>query len=91
MNRREIEIDERRQSQRQAARSPVQVTIETSALEGFADNISQTGVLFFSQSQLHVTVEMEENGRKVTRKGRLVRAQRMQGDSTGWAVEFDEV
>jgi hypothetical protein len=91
MRRPETEIDERRISQRQAARSRVQVTIETDALVGYADNISQTGVLFFSESQLEVMIEMDDNGKQVKRKGRLVRAQRMQGDSTGWAVEFDEV
>jgi hypothetical protein len=30
-----------------------------------------------------------EDGHKVERHGRIVRAQRMRGDSVGWAVEFD--
>lgn len=91
MGRYETDISERRRSQREALRTKVQLAIETDSLAGFADNISQTGVLFFSSEQLRVTVEMDEGDKKVTRTGRLVRAQRMQGDSVGWAVEFDEV
>lgn len=89
MTRRKADIAERRISQREALRGKIRVSIETTVLEGFADNISQTGVLFFSEEPLQVTVEMDENGTQVTRQGRLVRAQRMQGNSVGWAVEFD--
>jgi hypothetical protein len=86
----ETEIAERRRSQRRATRASVSVHIDTPELEGVADNISQTGVLFFSDAQLRVTVEFDDDGRKTTRTGRLVRAQRMQDNNTGWAVEFDE-
>lgn len=86
----ETEIAERRSSQRSANRSEVHMTIEVEQLSGYADNISRTGVLFFSEQPLTVKVEMSEGGLITTRKGRLVRAQRMQGDSVGWAVEFDE-
>jgi PilZ domain len=90
MERDETEIAERRTSQRRATRSPVRVGIETRTLEGIADNISQTGVLFFSDDQVRVTVELDDNGRTLHRTGRLVRAQRIEGERTGWAVEFDE-
>jgi hypothetical protein len=36
-----------------------------------------------------VRVEIEDGGTTQRRTGRLVRAQRMRGDSIGWAVEFD--
>jgi len=81
---------DRRLTDRKVAANDVRMTLATDALEGRVDNISKTGVLFFSEGQLRVTVEIEEDGRKVERHGRIVRAQRMHGDSVGWAVEFDE-
>ncbi len=51
--------------------------------------MSQSGVLFFSEGDLRVTIEVDENGTTKRRTGRLVRAQRMRGDRFGWAVEFD--
>jgi len=83
------ETGERRRQRRATNRGTVKLKIDTQELEGHADNVSPTGVLFFSEGDLRVTVEVEENG--TTRKvaGRLVRAQRMRGDSFGWAVEFD--
>ncbi|MBL8860260.1 MAG: PilZ domain-containing protein [Planctomycetes bacterium] len=83
------ETGERRRQRRATNRGNVKLQVETQELEGHADNVSPTGVLFFSEGDLRVTVEIDEDGktRKVT--GRLVRAQRMRGDSFGWAVEFD--
>lgn len=83
------ETGERRRARRLTNRGRVQLTIETQQLEGRADNVSQSGVLFFSEGDLRVTVEVEENGAPRKRTGRLVRAQRMRGDRFGWAVEFD--
>lgn len=83
------EIDDRRRTRRIAARGRVKLTVETHELEGRTDNISQTGILFFSEGELRVKVEFEDNGVLRTLGGRLVRAQRMRGDSFGWAVEFD--
>jgi hypothetical protein len=51
--------------------------------------VSGTGILFFSEGDLRVTIEVEEAGTTTRRPGRLVRAQRMRGDRFGWAVEFD--
>ncbi|MDZ4774777.1 MAG: PilZ domain-containing protein [Planctomycetota bacterium] len=83
------ETGERRRDRRATNRGYVKLKIDTQALEGHADNVSPTGVLFFSEGDLRVTVELEENGTSKTIHGRLVRAQRMRGDSFGWAVEFD--
>jgi hypothetical protein len=80
---------DRRRADRQVAANDVRMQLATDALEGRVDNISKTGVLFFSEGQLRVTVELVEDGHKVERHGRIVRAQRMRGDSVGWAVEFD--
>ncbi len=83
------ETGERRRARRLTNRGRVKLTIDTKELEGRADNVSQSGVLFFSEGDLRVTVEVEENGGVKRRPGRLVRAQRMRGDRFGWAVEFD--
>ncbi len=80
---------ERRRARRLTNRGRVKLTIETKELEGRADNVSQSGVLFFSEGDLRVKIEVEENGAVQSRTGRLVRAQRMRGDRFGWAVEFD--
>lgn len=82
------ETGERRRARRLTNRGRVKLTIDTKELEGRADNVSQSGVLFFSEGDLRVTVEVEENGVVKRRPGRLVRAQRMRGDRFGWAVEF---
>jgi len=83
------ETGERRRARRLTNRGRVKLKIDTLELEGRADNVSQSGVLFFSEGDLRVTVEVEANGTLEKRSGRLVRAQRMRGDRFGWAVEFD--
>lgn len=83
------ETGERRRARRLTNRGRIKLSIETKELEGRADNVSQSGILFFSEGDLRVTVEVEENGVVKQRPGRLVRAQRMRGDRFGWAVEFD--
>jgi hypothetical protein len=67
----------------------VRLVVETRELDGEADNVSKTGVLFFSEGELRVTVEIEADGATRRIPGRVVRAQRMQGAHVGWAVEFD--
>lgn len=83
------ETGERRRARRVTTRGRIKLSIDTQELEGRAENVSQSGVLFFSEGDLRVTVEVEENGVVKQRSGRLVRAQRMRGDRFGWAVEFD--
>jgi hypothetical protein len=83
------ETGERRRARRLTNRGRIKLSIETKELEGRAENVSQSGVLFFSEGDLRVTIDVEENGAVQHRSGRLVRAQRMRGDRFGWAVEFD--
>lgn len=80
---------ERRSERRRPAAARARIVLEAGALEGSVDNLSKTGALVFTEGELRVDVELEENGRKVTRRGRLVRLQRMRADHVGWAVEFD--
>ncbi len=77
---------ERRRSERQAAESRLDLVVETDRIVGVADNLSEVGVLFYSDQPLRVRVELQDGG---TRRGRLVRIQRTSGSSVGFAVEFD--
>lgn len=84
-----VDTDERRQHVRRASRASIRFVVDTPELTGRAENVSPGGVLFFSQGDVRVTIEIEEQGTKRLQTGRLVRAQRMRGDQIGWAVEFD--
>jgi hypothetical protein len=80
---------DRRTDKRRNSAGKVKLIIDAATLEGEMDNVSQSGVLFFTGADLHVAVEVEEDGRQVVRKGRLVRAQRVRPEHVGWAIEFD--
>jgi hypothetical protein len=80
---------ERRRARRDVAQGTLRLALVTTELAGRIDNVSQSGILFFSDEPLRVTVEVEQDGVRRTRSGRLVRGQRMRGDSIGWAVEYD--
>lgn len=81
--------EDRRDNGRARLSSPVQLHVEEAKLEGSADNISRSGVLFFTEGTLQVTVEIEEDGVIRSRNGRLVRSERIRGNQQGWAVEFE--
>jgi hypothetical protein len=83
------ETGERRRARRQTTRGRIVLNVETHRLEGRADNVSQSGILFFSDGDLRVTVEIEDAEGTRRRTGRVVRGQRMRGERFGWAVEFD--
>lgn len=80
---------DRRVDKRRRTAGQVRLKIDSAALEGELDNISQSGVLFFTGADLHVSVEIEQDGKSVVRSGRLVRAQRVRPEHVGWAIEFD--
>ena len=80
---------ERRVARRVASQSQIKLTLDTLEITGTAENLSQTGALFYSEGVLRVTVEIDDNGQRTTRRGRLVRAQRMRAEQMGWAIEFD--
>ena len=84
-----IETSDRRQSERKQAHGAVHMVLETKELSGRAQNVSQTGLLFFSDDPLRVRVSIQEHGVVRELTGRLVRAQRMKGDELGWAIEID--
>lgn len=81
---------ERRVEERRATRAPLEVRLETLAIEGVCDNLSENGVFFTSQERLRVRVHLtdaEGVARELT--GHLVRVQRMSAESTGYAIELD--
>ncbi len=80
---------ERRRELRDGPQAVVHLTVETRELGGRVENLSRGGVLFFSEGDLRVSVEIEEHGTRRRTEGRLVRAQRLHGGVIGWAVEFD--
>jgi hypothetical protein len=85
-----IGTSDRRRSKRQAQEGTVRVHIDTPDLEGPASNVSRSGVLFFTDGDLRVTVEIQHDGEVITRAGHLVRCERIKGEHRGWAVEFDQ-
>ena len=62
---------------------------EEQRLQGEISNVSGGGVMFLSGESLRVTVEIEHEGTRSIRSGRLVRVQRVNADDTAYAVEFD--
>jgi hypothetical protein len=83
------QTNDRRRHRRRSTNAKVRLTVEPGEILGEVENLSRSGLLFFSEGNLRVRVEIEENGTVTKRTGRVVRAQRMRGDSYGWAVEFD--
>ncbi|MFT7668722.1 MAG: hypothetical protein ACI8X5_001420 [Planctomycetota bacterium] len=81
---------DRRRAQRKALESEVKVSFETKELSGVGNNLSQTGILFFTEGDLRVNVQVEQDGETKTMTGSLVRCERIKGDHRGWAVEFNE-
>jgi hypothetical protein len=83
------QVGDKRRHRRRNSAGRVRMSIDAMQITGEAENVSRSGILFFSQGNLRVKIEVEENGNVTKRSGRLVRAQRMRGDSFGWAIEFD--
>lgn len=81
--------DDRRARPRRASQAQVRVNVAAQQIAGQADDISHSGILFFTDAALRVAVEIEENGVTTRRSGKLVRAQLMSPDRIGWAVEFE--
>jgi len=86
----ETSVGDRRRARRQAAQGEVRVIVETSELQGDADNIGRSGILFFTDGALRVKVEFEQDGVVREMRGQLVRCERIHGERRGWAVEFDQ-
>jgi hypothetical protein len=80
---------ERRTHPRFPSDARVLVRLLPADIAGIAENISESGLLFFSDDCPRVEVEIVEDGKTRRAHGRLVRMQRLRGTSTGFAVELD--
>ena len=93
MSPRENQPDSRTADRRIARRKPSSAVLKACLgpveLNGEVDNTSKTGILFFTDEELRLRLEITENGQTSTRTGRLVRMQRLQPGQNGWAVELD--
>jgi hypothetical protein len=86
----EASAAQRRTARRRSSSAQIQVELPAASLDGEVDNLSSSGILFYTAHDLVITMEITEaNGQKSTRTGRLVRMQRLQPGHNGWAVEFD--
>ena len=80
--------DQRRQT-RDSVETQVTLRLETDAVEGVSDNLSEAGIMFFTDEPLRCTVEVKTEDGSRSFGGRIVRVQRMSEENTGLAVEFD--
>lgn len=80
---------DRRAKNRRASSAAVRLIVAGQEIAGRADDISQSGILFFTDDALRVSIEIESAGGVTRRTGRLVRAHLMSPDRIGWAVEFE--
>jgi hypothetical protein len=83
------DVANRRRAPRKQVKGSVHLKVDAQDLTGEADNISRSGILFFTEGDLHVELEIESGGEMVKRTGRLVRCERIHDSRRGWAVEFD--
>ena len=80
-----------RRFERRTLDAPLTIQLETTRIEGTADNVSRVGLMLYTDEPLRVTVQVEgfQGGRPL--EGRLIRVQRMDDEVTGFAIEFDEL
>ena len=83
-------LADRRRTPRHSTRAQARLQLEAGTLTSRVENLSPGGVLLYTDSDLRVSVEVEHEGELRTYSGRIVRLQRMRGEATGLAIEFDE-
>lgn len=79
---------DRRRKPRRDSDLLLEVRLDPKALAGRAENVSSGGVFFFVHEPVQVTVTFLEDGQRKSHVGRLVRAERLSAETTGFAVEF---
>ena len=83
------EVANRRRTGRSEMKGTVHLMVEAQDLTGEADNLSRSGILFFTEGDLRVELEIESGGEMIKKTGRVVRCERIHDARRGWAVEFD--
>ena len=89
VNQENTDVANRRRAQRSQVKGSVHLKVDAQDLTGEADNLSRSGILFFTEGDLHVELEIEAGGEVMKKTGRLVRCERIHDSRRGWAVEFD--
>jgi hypothetical protein len=83
------DVANRRRAARRQIKGVVRLQINEQHLTGEADNLSKSGVLFFTEGDLEVELEIDCGGELTKKTGRVVRCERIHDSRRGWAVEFD--
>ncbi len=79
---------ERRRARRLAANAHIRVHIEPCDADGHSENLSQHDMLFLTDEDVRVTIEIEDDGVVKSTPGRLVRLEPTEDGGSGWAIEF---
>jgi len=80
---------ERRRSERIESEGALRIELVTRTLVGELSNHSRGGVLFYSREPIEVDVVLHDEGGTRTRRGRLVRVQKVDAGKSAYAVELD--
>lgn len=83
------ETAERRSTDRVPYEASVTVQVDTREFGGTSKNLSPAGLFFFSGDRLRVSVQIRDESGTRTCQGNLVRVERMDAQTTGFAIEFD--
>jgi hypothetical protein len=81
---------DRRRKPRRDTDLLLEIRLDPKTLAGRAENVSTGGVFFFVHEPVEVTVTFLEDGQRKSHTGRLVRAERLSAETTGFAVEFPQ-
>lgn len=85
----ETDTADRRSNERRPYEARVTVQVDTREFAGTSRNLSQAGIFFFSGDRLRVSVQIHDEQGLRTCQGNLVRVERMDAQTTGFAIEFD--
>lgn len=81
-------VDARR-APREALETEVTLRLETESIAGLSDNLSEAGIMLFTDQPIRCVVEIGRGSSARRYRGRIVRLQRMNETNTGLAVEFE--
>lgn len=81
---------DQRRSDRRPIETPVDLRVLSTTLRGLSDNLSGVGLLLTSEESLVVEVELDVDGERIKKSGRLIRLARIDEGTSGLAIEFDD-
>ena len=79
---------DRRRARRLSGAAQIRGRIDSCELQGHTENLSQHDLLFITDDDVHVTIEIEDDGVVKTTPGRLVRLEPDADGSSGWGIEL---